>query len=146
MAGLSALALGALGSSWVAGLWSRAAGNAAIQSTYVDIDSLSDEELMKGTQFSATLPNYALPCPVSCDSGSPSEWSIYSSLDRLASCNQSVLFDFSIYTPIESETAATKLRVCTTTTPSPTNESSLLTGSEKQASTATLQLAHSGST
>ncbi|KXJ85657.1 hypothetical protein Micbo1qcDRAFT_127692 [Microdochium bolleyi] len=52
-------------------------------------------------------------CPVSCDkAGSVEEWTVFPSMDWLARCDQPLLFETAIYTPID-ETPASRLRACT---------------------------------
>ncbi|KAK3358161.1 killer toxin alpha/beta [Lasiosphaeria hispida] len=53
-------------------------------------------------------------CPVACGDRQPSSWTVYTSLSRLRACSKPVLFDFSIYNPVEDPDTPVKLRVCTT--------------------------------
>ncbi|EFQ99450.1 killer toxin alpha/beta [Nannizzia gypsea CBS 118893] len=52
------------------------------------------------------------PCPQHC-AGPPSNWTVYTSTDRLRVCEQPILFDFAIHTPINGQNRHTKLRACT---------------------------------
>ncbi|KAF3480459.1 killer toxin alpha/beta [Arthroderma uncinatum] len=52
------------------------------------------------------------PCPQPC-AGPPSNWTVYTSIDRLRVCAQPILFDFAIHTPIDGQDRYTKLRACT---------------------------------
>lgn len=51
-------------------------------------------------------------CPASCSDLKPERWNVYSSFERLQRCDQPVLFDFAIYTPIQPGDS-TKVRACT---------------------------------
>lgn len=51
-------------------------------------------------------------CPASCSDLKSERWTVYSSVERLKRCDQPLLFDFAIYTPIESG-ESTKVRACT---------------------------------
>ncbi|EHK17714.1 glycoside hydrolase family 18 protein [Trichoderma virens Gv29-8] len=52
------------------------------------------------------------PCPADCY-GSPENWHVYSSFDRLQICEQPLLLDFAIHTPLEDPNTTVKLRMCT---------------------------------
>lgn len=79
-----------------------------------DFSSMSDEELMAGADYGGRLPVDLLhPCPASCQDSPPSNWTIYTSLDRLALCDEPLLFDFAIDNPVADPNTPTKLRVCT---------------------------------
>lgn len=52
------------------------------------------------------------PCPALCF-GKPENWTVYSSVERLAVCDQPLLFDFALYNPLDDPTTNVKLRVCT---------------------------------
>ncbi|PTB66103.1 glycoside hydrolase family 18 protein [Trichoderma citrinoviride] len=53
-------------------------------------------------------------CPLSCSDKSPDQWSVYSSFERLSQCDQPVLFDLAIHTPINDKTNSVLIRACTT--------------------------------
>ncbi|KAK3360576.1 killer toxin alpha/beta [Lasiosphaeria hispida] len=53
------------------------------------------------------------PCPQDCGGASPSHWTVYSSYSRLQRCNETLLFDFSLYNTISDSSTPSKLRVCT---------------------------------
>lgn len=51
-------------------------------------------------------------CPASCSDLKSERWTVYPSVDRLKRCDQPVLFDFAIYTPVQPG-ENTKIRACT---------------------------------
>jgi len=53
-------------------------------------------------------------CPARCsDAGnSPSNWTVYHDIDRLARCNETMLLDFAIYNPLEDPNTHTSIRCC----------------------------------
>ncbi|PTB75483.1 glycoside hydrolase family 18 protein [Trichoderma longibrachiatum ATCC 18648] len=53
-------------------------------------------------------------CPLSCSNTSPDQWSVYPSFERLSQCDQPVLFDLAIHTPINDKTNSVLIRACTT--------------------------------
>lgn len=53
------------------------------------------------------------PCPAACLDSQPSNWTVYSSVDRLALCGQPMLFGLSIHTPVDSPNSVIKLSACT---------------------------------
>ena len=52
------------------------------------------------------------PCPAAC-AGDPGNWTVYTSIARLAICEQPMLLDFAIYSPLSGPDAFIKLRTCT---------------------------------
>ncbi|KAM7196728.1 putative glycoside hydrolase family 18 protein [Naviculisporaceae sp. PSN 640] len=73
---------------------------------------MSDEELMEGTDEPYAYHQEFHPCPITCDDQLPSNWTVYTDYERLARCDQPMLFDFSLYIPVTDPEAPTKLRVC----------------------------------
>lgn len=53
------------------------------------------------------------PCPAVCSSNSPQDWTIYTSFDRLSFCDQPILFDLAIHTPVNDTSKTLKFRACT---------------------------------
>ncbi|KAL6867178.1 glycoside hydrolase family 18 protein [Trichoderma novae-zelandiae] len=53
-------------------------------------------------------------CPIACSDRTPEQWSVYSSFERLSECDQPVLFDMAIHTPINDKTNSVLIRACTT--------------------------------
>ncbi|KAL7805617.1 hypothetical protein V8C26DRAFT_440515 [Trichoderma gracile] len=53
-------------------------------------------------------------CPLACSDKSPEQWSVYSSFERLSQCDQPVLFDLAIHTPINDKANSVLIRACTT--------------------------------
>lgn len=54
------------------------------------------------------------PCPEECKSRHPSNWTVYSSYDRLQRCQAALVFDFNLYNSVTDAETPTKLRVCST--------------------------------
>ncbi|KXJ87032.1 hypothetical protein Micbo1qcDRAFT_125215 [Microdochium bolleyi] len=52
------------------------------------------------------------PCPVPCSDLSVDKWTTYSTIERLARCQEPLIFDTAIYTPLEPGELAT-IRACT---------------------------------
>lgn len=77
-----------------------------------ELDSLSEEELMRGTHAGGPAPYQA--CPAECSArDSPSKWTIYSEFERFSVCDQPMLFDFAIYNALDDPSTTTKFRLCT---------------------------------
>ena len=70
-----------------------------------DVNTIFAEELRDTPD---TVYSVLRPCPARC-SGAPDSWYIYSSVDRLAVCHQSLLLDFSIYTPLNDPGTQVKI-------------------------------------
>ncbi|KAL9573156.1 hypothetical protein ACKAV7_002841 [Fusarium commune] len=51
------------------------------------------------------------PCPASCE-GTPINWTVYSSTQRLAACVEPMLLDFAIFNPLDDPSSVIKLRTC----------------------------------
>ncbi|KAK3317910.1 killer toxin alpha/beta [Apodospora peruviana] len=79
------------------------------QSVEDDLDDLIPEGVDNPNSYYADLH----PCPVACDDLPPSNWTIYTSYERLARCDEPLLFDFALYNPVADPLTPTKLRVCT---------------------------------
>ncbi|OKL59809.1 hypothetical protein UA08_04952 [Talaromyces atroroseus] len=60
---------------------------------------------------SGTFLSQIEPCPDYCGDKDPKDWTVYSSLTPLSQCNQPILFDFNIHTPVDANTVF-KLRAC----------------------------------
>ncbi|KAI2626766.1 hypothetical protein GGR54DRAFT_637326 [Hypoxylon sp. NC1633] len=52
-------------------------------------------------------------CPAACGNSNSGNWTIYSSTERLAACDEPVLLDFNIYNPLDDPSTQTKLLACT---------------------------------
>lgn len=52
-------------------------------------------------------------CPAGCTSLEPQEWTVYGSFDQLSLCDQPILFDMAIHTPVNDTSTTLKLRACT---------------------------------
>ncbi|KAK4207996.1 hypothetical protein QBC37DRAFT_454015, partial [Rhypophila decipiens] len=135
---LRALALGAV-----------AARGARAAESLDDLLSMSDEELMKGTQAGGSIPAVYKLCPRACDDLKPSKWTIYSDYARLSACDQPMLFDFAIYNPLEDPSTTTRIRVCsldpTINATQPLKRSDDIPRAGLVASNADLTLAQNGS-
>jgi chitinase len=54
-------------------------------------------------------------CPEPCVAGAePSSWTVYNSVKHLSWCNQTMLVDFSVYSPLDSPGFHQPIRACTT--------------------------------
>lgn len=54
------------------------------------------------------------PCPSACDpSGDTTKWFTYHSVDALAACNEPLLLNFNLYTPVDDDSTHTTIRACT---------------------------------
>lgn len=54
------------------------------------------------------------PCPAVCEPGSNlSDWTFYHDVNRLAVCDQPVLLDFNVYTPVDDPCTDVTMRACT---------------------------------
>jgi len=74
--------------------------------------TMSDEELMEGTDSANAYHHEFHPCPIPCTDQLPQNWTVYTDIDRLALCNEPMLFDFNIYNPVVDPETPTKIRVC----------------------------------
>jgi chitinase len=65
---------------------------------------------------SGTFHSQLQPCPASCGTvgPSPSNWTIYHDVARLGYCNQTMLFDFAIFNPLNNRATHASIRACTT--------------------------------
>ena len=79
-----------------------------------DVLTMSDLEIMGGIDQSDSFFSDLHPCPTTCKDTPSSNWTVYTSMDRLALCDEPMLFDFSISNPVADPNTITKLRVCTT--------------------------------
>jgi chitinase len=78
-----------------------------------DVLTMSDAEIMGGVDLSGSFFSDLHPCPTACKGNAPSNWTVYTSMDRLALCDEPLLFDFTISNPVANPNTVTKLRVCT---------------------------------
>ncbi|KAM7217980.1 putative glycoside hydrolase family 18 protein [Rhypophila decipiens] len=85
---------------------------AAVANTVAKLSTMSDEQLMEGTDEPYAYHQEFHPCPISCDDQLPHNWTVYTDYNRLALCDQPMLFDFNIYIPVTDPEAPTKMRVC----------------------------------
>lgn len=53
------------------------------------------------------------PCPAACDGSPSTNWTLYSSLDRIHICDQPILMDFALHTPLDDPSRLVKLFACT---------------------------------
>lgn len=54
------------------------------------------------------------PCPGACDpSGNTTKWFTYHSVDEFAACNEPLLLNFNLYTPVDDDSTHTTIRACT---------------------------------
>ncbi|KAJ5634467.1 hypothetical protein N7528_002309 [Penicillium herquei] len=51
-------------------------------------------------------------CPDICSSYNPSDWFVYSSMSRVARCNETVLLDFNIYNDLDNTQSHSTIRTC----------------------------------
>ncbi|KAF2688552.1 carbohydrate-binding module family 50 protein [Lentithecium fluviatile CBS 122367] len=79
-----------------------------------DAFSMSDTEIM-GFDLSGSFFSDLHPCPIPCKEGRPNNWTVYTSMDRLALCDEPLLFDFAVTNPVADPNTVTKLHVCTAT-------------------------------
>ncbi|KAL3486230.1 hypothetical protein BJX62DRAFT_246961 [Aspergillus germanicus] len=61
------------------------------------------------------------PCPAACGDSKPDNWTVYSAVDRLAYCPETILFDLAINTPVDAPDAFVKMRACTAGEPENAN-------------------------
>jgi hypothetical protein len=110
MLGFSLPSLRALGFTvFVVRVWAQRDPAAVL----AELNSLSDDELMRGTQPGGPAPSQQR-CPAECSArASPSKWTIYSEFERFSACDQPMLFDFAIYNPLDDPSTTTKFRLCT---------------------------------
>ena len=78
-----------------------------------DVLSMSDTDIMGGVDLSGSFFSDLHPCPSTCKNNAASNWTIYTSMDRLTLCDEPLLFDFAISNSVADPNTATKLRVCT---------------------------------
>lgn len=66
-------------------------------------------------QIKRFTPQVSSLCPVACsDAGpDPAAWTLYSNMDRLRACNETLVFDFAIFTKINNGQSKTSVRACT---------------------------------
>lgn len=53
------------------------------------------------------------PCPAACDGKPVTNWTVYTSLDRLHVCRQPMLLDFAIHNALDDPSTTVKLLTCT---------------------------------
>ncbi|KAF9882734.1 hypothetical protein FE257_005338 [Aspergillus nanangensis] len=54
------------------------------------------------------------PCPSACNpSGDTTKWFTYHSVDEFATCNEPLLLNFNLYTPVDDDLTHTTIRACT---------------------------------
>ncbi|KAJ6149090.1 Killer toxin subunits alpha/beta 6 [Penicillium samsonianum] len=54
------------------------------------------------------------PCPGACDpSGNTTKWFTYHSVDEFAACNEPILLNLNLYTPVDDDSTHTIIRACT---------------------------------
>ncbi|KAF9894400.1 hypothetical protein FE257_007903 [Aspergillus nanangensis] len=53
------------------------------------------------------------PCPSACDASGNTTWSSYHSVDAFAACNEPLLLNFNLYTPVDDDSTHTTIRACT---------------------------------
>ncbi|KAK8078959.1 class V chitinase [Apiospora phragmitis] len=53
------------------------------------------------------------PCPASCGSAFPRDWTVYPSVSRLAFCSEPILFDLNLYNPVNDSSSGSNVRACT---------------------------------
>ncbi|KAH8896256.1 hypothetical protein GQ53DRAFT_713976 [Thozetella sp. PMI_491] len=53
------------------------------------------------------------PCPAACGDLKSNNWTVYTSVDRLATCGEPMLLDFAIHNPLDDPNTITSLKVCT---------------------------------
>ncbi|KAJ6118862.1 Killer toxin subunits alpha/beta 6 [Penicillium samsonianum] len=54
------------------------------------------------------------PCPGACDpSGNNTKWFTYHSVDEFAACNEPILLNLNVYTPVDDDSTHTTIRACT---------------------------------
>ena len=64
-----------------------------------------------GVQDAQSFDSILQACPAAC-AGTPESWTVYSSLERLNSCDQAMLLDFALYNPLDNADTIIKLRTC----------------------------------
>ncbi|POR35152.1 Killer toxin alpha/beta [Tolypocladium paradoxum] len=80
--------------------------------TWLTRASLALGLLVVGSSADDAFGSQLQPCPQPC-SGSSSNWTVFTSTDRLRVCEQPVLLDFAIHNPLDDPATHTKLRTCT---------------------------------
>lgn len=97
--------------------------------TQIPIATAQDVSVLPQIDFETTpteSPNtyYAdlHPCPAACNNSPPSNWTLYSEVDRLTYCNEPLLFDTALYNPLDDPNTLVKLRACTTAAGNPDTE------------------------
>ncbi|KAK3330048.1 killer toxin alpha/beta [Apodospora peruviana] len=53
------------------------------------------------------------PCPASCV-GPPTNWTVYSAVDRISVCDEPLLLNFNVYNPLDDPATTVLLHACTT--------------------------------
>ena len=87
-------------------------------STHVQALALAVGAITASAANSST-PDYKIfdsernACPAPCDGKSPSDWTVYGSVQRLSRCKEPMLFDFAVFTPLDEPGAVQKIRACT---------------------------------
>ncbi|KAL6230234.1 hypothetical protein BDW75DRAFT_234560 [Aspergillus navahoensis] len=61
------------------------------------------------------------PCPAACGYNKPDSWTVYSTVERLTHCPETMLFDLAIKTPVDTPDAFVKIRACTAGQPENAN-------------------------
>ncbi|KAG5778590.1 hypothetical protein H9Q73_007731 [Fusarium xylarioides] len=54
-------------------------------------------------------------CPIPCEGTSPSDWTVYHSVDSLTQCQEPMMFDFSVMNPLDDPETIIQIRACTAT-------------------------------
>ncbi|OKL56103.1 hypothetical protein UA08_08663 [Talaromyces atroroseus] len=118
------------------------------ETTFGPRESTLQQASTSPPKFSRTL------CPVSCaEAGDdPSSWTVYHDLDRFSHCNQSMLVNFALHTPLEDDDTHISLYACASAVNSAsavdseeTDAKSCATAKHTTKRKSTLQLAWSGS-
>lgn len=70
-----------------------------------------------GSLLLLARPAYALapwkPCPVTCENASPSDWTYYHDLQTMNRCGETMIFDLSLYNPVNTSEPLFTVRTCT---------------------------------
>ncbi|EWC44902.1 hypothetical protein DRE_00961 [Drechslerella stenobrocha 248] len=70
-------------------------------------------------------------CPQSCSEvgQNPADWTVYDSVERLNSCNETLLLDFAIYSPLDDPETTVKISSCTASGPQKAKRQEIVTNS-----------------
>ncbi|KAJ5708299.1 glycoside hydrolase [Penicillium malachiteum] len=88
--------------------------SAAQSQSTPDLTSLKAAALAGNFTLSQTWNNLHQSCPGSCSSLglNSSTWPVYSQLSRLSQCDEPMLLDFALYTPVDHSTGHVSIRGC----------------------------------